>query len=172
MGGTGAYIMGFFGAVFASITLATQRGWSGVWLALPFALFVLIALAAFRATRSGALPLPPGAGRVILWSSVAEGVGLFLAANIVANLHHDWLLLPAMALVVGLHFVPMGLAIPFRPFLWLAAALLIASALGFVLTPPVGPEIAGFGAALALWLAALLAVRRQMRHRTLARSTA
>lgn len=42
------------------------------------------------------------AGRVIIWSSIGEGVGLFVAANIVQNLHRPELLLPAMALVVGL----------------------------------------------------------------------
>jgi hypothetical protein len=167
MGAAGAIIMSFFGAVFAAITLATQWGLAGGWLALPFALFLLIALAAWRTARAqgGAMPLPPGADKVIGWSSTAEGVGIFLAANLVINLHHPEWLLPAMALVVGLHFIPIAVAIPFRPFLALAAVLLVVAAAGFLLHAPLGPELAGFGAAAALWSAAAMAVRRQARWR-------
>jgi hypothetical protein len=38
----------------------------------------------------------------------AEGVGIFIAINIVINLHHPELQVPAMALVVGLHFFPLA----------------------------------------------------------------
>ena len=51
-----------------------------------------------------------------MWSSIGEGVGLFAAAQLTISLGHRELLLPAMALVVGLHFLPIALAVPFRPF--------------------------------------------------------
>ena len=38
----------------------------------------------------------------------AEGVGIAIAINIVINLHHPELQVPAMALVVGLHFFPLA----------------------------------------------------------------
>ena len=47
-----------------------------------------------------------------MWSSIGEGVGLFVAAQTVISLGHREMLLPAMALVVGLHFLPMAYAIP------------------------------------------------------------
>jgi len=37
-----------------------------------------------------------------------EGVGIFIAINIVTNLGHPELTVPAIALVVGLHFYPMA----------------------------------------------------------------
>jgi hypothetical protein len=108
----------------------------------------------------------PEAERVILWSSVGEGVGLFVAAQLTTSLGHRELLLPAMTLVVGLHFLPMARAIPFRPFYGLGLALLAAAAAGFALAAPTGGAISGFAGAAALWVAALLAVRRDMRAKS------
>ncbi|HTZ71158.1 MAG TPA: hypothetical protein VMB71_10955 [Acetobacteraceae bacterium] len=164
MGAWGGIIMGFFGAVFAALTLGLQLGRTRIVLGLPFIGFAAIALAATMVIRrpgEGHVSSEP-AGRVMMWSSVAEGIGLFIAANLVTNLGHPELLLPAMALVVGLHFLPMAYGIPFFPFYVLGLALLVAAAIGFVATQPLGGDIAGFGAAGALWVAAVLAVRRDM----------
>lgn len=162
MGASGAVIMAFGGAVFAAMTLSMTLAWSGIALGAPFVVAVAIALAGWVVTRR------PGSGvganaraeRVILWSSAVEGIALFVAANLVINLGHREWLLPAIALIVGLHFVPMALAIPFRPFLVLAGALVAIAVVGFMWTSPVAPEVAGFGAAVALWIAALMALRR------------
>jgi hypothetical protein len=168
VGAWGAIIMSFFGSLFAALTLGFQLHWTGIALGLPFLLFAAIAAAAAVVIRR------PGEGvvvsrqaeRAIMWSSIGEGVGLFAAAQLTISLGHREMLLPAMALVVGLHFLPMAYAIPFRPFTLLAIALLIAAALGFAIGAPAGGEIAGFAAAAALWTAALLAVRRDMRARS------
>ena len=100
MGAWGALIMSFFGAVFASLTLYWQWHLSGVALALPFLGFILIGFAAsyvIRTPGEGIKPSPKEE-RAIMWSSIGEGIGLFLAANIVMNLHRPDLLLPSMAL--------------------------------------------------------------------------
>lgn len=162
MGTWGAIIMSFFGAVFAALTMHWQWNVSGATLALPFAVFAAIGLAAAHVVRlpgSGIVPSQK-VERAIMWSSIAEGVGLFLAANIVINLHHPELLLPAMALVVGLHFLPIAYAASFRPFYILGAALTAAAVAGFILGAPTGGTVAGLMAALGLWIAATLAVRR------------
>jgi hypothetical protein len=162
MGASGAIIMGFFGALFAAMTLSLQLHGTGVLLALPFLAFVAVAAAAAHTLRL------PGEGvvrteravRIIRWSSIAEGIGIFLAANIAINLGHRDLLLPAIALVVGLHFLPMAWGIPYRPFLVLGIVLLLAAVAGFAAPQPLGGEVAGFAAALALTAAAILAIRR------------
>lgn len=162
MGAWGALIMSFFGAVFASLTLYWQWQLNGAALALPFLGFVLIGLAASYVIRSpgeGIKPSPKEE-RAIMWSSIGEGVGLFLASNIVINLHRPDLLLPAMALVVGLHFLPIAFAASFRPFYVLGTALILVAIAGFVVRAPTGGELAGFMAAGALWLASAIAVRR------------
>lgn len=162
VGAWGALIMGFFGAVFASMTLYWQWHLHGIVLALPFLGFVLIGIAGnhvIRAPGQGITPTP-GEERAILWSSIGEGVGLFLVANIVMNLHRPDLLLPSMALVVGLHFLPIAFAGGFRPFYGLGTVLIVAAIMGFVIEAPTGGEVAGFMAAGALWLASGLALRR------------
>lgn len=162
MGASGAIIMSFFGAVFAAMTLAMPLGRSGAVLFLPFAVFAVIAVVAVRTMRRKEQTPARSArkDRVIMWSSAAEGIGIFIAANVVINLGRPELLLPAIALIVGLHFLPMAHLIPFRPFYALAGALLVAAALGFVLHQPIGAGIAGFVAAFILWTAALLALQR------------
>lgn len=167
MGAWGAIIMGFFGAVFAAVTLAWQYQVTGLALAAPFLVFASIALVATYVLRLPGTGMVPSerAGRVIMWSSIGEGVGLFIAANIVQNLHRPELLLPAMALVVGLHFLPIAAAAPFRPFYGLGGTLIVAAVAGVLIAPPLGGAIAGFAAAAALWIAALLAIRRDWRVR-------
>ena len=95
-----------------------------------------------------------------MWSSIGEGIGLFIASNIVINLHRPDLLLPSMALVVGLHFLPIAHAARFRPFYVLGSALIIAALAGFLAGAPTGGEMAGFMAAGALWLASVMAILR------------
>ncbi|PTR13252.1 MULTISPECIES: hypothetical protein [unclassified Novosphingobium] len=169
MGAWGALIMGFFGAVFAALTLAWHWHVTGAALALPFVPFVAIALAAWVVIRrpgKGIKPAPH-VERAIMWSSIGEGLGLFLAGNIVMNLHRPDLLLPAMALVVGLHFLPIAQAARFPPFHLLGGALIVAALAGFALAAPLGGSLAGFSAAAALSLAAAMAVRRDHRAKAL-----
>ncbi len=163
MGAWGALIMGFFGAVFAAMTMARQPDFTGAWPMLPFAGFALIAIAAVQVIRM------PGKGaefsaraqRVTMWSSIAEGIGIFVAANIVVNLNRPDLLLPAIALIVGLHFLPIAVAAGFRPFHALGGALIVAAAAGFGVGGATGAMLAGTAAAGALWIAALAAIARE-----------
>jgi hypothetical protein len=167
LGVWGAIIMNFFGAVFAALTLALTFQLNGPVWALPFLVFVVIALAAVTVMRrrGQGFTLEKRGERTVMWSSIGEGIGLFVAANVVTNLGHPELLLPAMALVVGLHFLPIAYGVPF-PFLYaLGAALLAAAAAGFVFVLPLGSQVAGLTAATALWLAAILAVIRDTRRK-------
>ena len=154
--------MSFFGSVFAALTMYWQWGFTGIALMVPFLVFAVIGLAAgllIRATGRGS-DLSEGAQRVVMWSSIAEGVGLFLAGNIVVNLHRPALLLPAMAMIVGLHFLPIARAALFRPFYILGTALILSAVAGFALGGTTGGTVAGLTSAIALWIAAALAVRR------------
>lgn len=162
MGAWGALIMSFFGAVFASLTLYWHLNFSGIALAFPFLSSLLIGLAAMYVIRlpgDGIKPTPKEE-RAIMWSSIGEGIGLFLASNIVINLHRPDFLLPSMALVVGLHFLPIAFAAGFYPFYVLGAALIVAATVGFVMGAPMGGEVSGLMAAGAVWLASGIAIRR------------
>lgn len=162
MGAWGAVIMSFFGAVFAATTMYWQYDILGLALALPFVLFAGIGVAAGMVIRLPGQGIQPSGKvkRAIIWSSTGEGIGLSLVGNIVANLHRPDLLLPAMALVVGLHFFPIAAAAASRPFYILGTALILCALAGGVVGAPTGGVFAGFAAAGALWIAAVLAVRR------------
>jgi hypothetical protein len=163
VGASGAIIMSFFGAVFASMTLLLQLKWSGLELGLPFIGFAVMAIAAMLAIRlpGDGFVRPEGSGRVMLWSSIGEGIGLFIVANLLVNLGHDEWLLPAMALVVGLHFIPIAYWAPFRQLYILAVAIMLGGVVGLAIHQPTGGLIAGFTAAGALGLASIAAIRRE-----------
>ncbi|KQM21356.1 hypothetical protein [Novosphingobium sp. Leaf2] len=167
MGAWGAMIMGFFGAVFVAVTMAWEWHLTGPVLALPFTGFAVIALLAIRVVRmpGTGVALSARAGKVIAWSSTAEGIGIALAVNVAVNLHRPEWRLPAMALVVGLHFPPIAYAAAFRPFLVLGIALIAAALIGFAAGVPYGGVIAGIAAAASLWTASAMAISRDRRTR-------
>jgi len=163
VGASGAIIMSFFGAVFGSLTLLLQLKWTGLKLGLPFVGFVAIAIAAIWAIRLPGIRFrrPEGAAQAMLWSSIGEGVGLFLVGNLLPNIGHGELLLPAMALIVGLHFIPIAYWSPFPPLYVLATVIIVAGGLGLWLNQPMGGMFAGFTAAAALAVASVAAVQRE-----------
>jgi DNA-binding HxlR family transcriptional regulator len=156
MGAWGAVIMSFFGAVFASLTMHWQGHLSGAVLIAPFVVLLAMALVAVHVIHlpgQGIMP-SPREERAIMASSIGEGVGLFLVSRLVINLHRPDMLLPSMALVVGLHFLPIAAAGGFRPFYTLGTALITAAIAGFVMKAPMGGDISGTAAACVLWIAA------------------
>ena len=94
-------------------------------------------------------------------SSAAEGVAIPIVALTLANTGHADATLPGIALVVGLHFLPMAWAIPFRFFYVLAAVLVIAACIGFLVGQPNGSILVGYVASLTLWTASILAIGRR-----------
>lgn len=167
VGARGALIMSFFGAVFAAMTMFWQWDVTGLRLTLPFVIFAVIGLAASIVIHlpGEGIKLSQKMARAIMWSSAGEGIGLFLASNIVINVHRPDLLLSAMALVVGLHFLPIASATSFRPFYILGTALIVCALIGVVVGAPTGGVLAGFSAACGLWIAAAMAVRRDWRSK-------
>jgi len=169
MGARGAVIMGFFGAVFAALTMRLQWQLGAAMLASPFIVFLIIAAGAIHTIglKGNGIVLSERTRKALMWSSIGEGIGIFLASNVVNNLHRPDLLLPAIALVVGLHFLPIARAAAFRPFYLLGAFLVLSSVIGFLVAAPVGGDIAGIAAALSLWIASTAAISRD-RHAKLA----
>jgi hypothetical protein len=157
--------MGFFGSVFAILTLYWQYNIFGIEWALPALVFALISIAAVAVIRLPGIGITPteAVNRTIMWSSIAEGIGLFLATNIVVNLHRLDLRLPSMALIVGLHFLPIAWVARFRPFYILGSVMILAAALGFIAPDPTGGSIAGAVSALGLWGAAIMGINRDRR---------
>lgn len=162
MGASGAIVMSFFGALFASLTLLLQLQASGIAIGLPFIGFVLIAGAALIVMRSaGTFVKPDGSGRAIMWSSIGEGTALFVVNEALINLGRPNLIIPAMTLIVGLHFIPIAYWAPFRKLYVLAAVMVTAGFAGLLIAQPIGGVVAGFTATGALMIASISAVVRE-----------
>lgn len=167
MGATGAVIMAFFGAVFGTATLILPIGIRDAKLLAPLIVFMIILSAALAVVRRPGqrLTLSPGAERVVMWSSIAEGIGIFLGIELVVNFGHESWQLPVIALAVGLHFLPIARAASLSAFYVLGSVLIAVAIIGVALPSPFGPTISGGAAALALWVAAIMAIRREARFK-------
>ena len=130
---TGALVVTVFGTLWASAGLVAwgAPAWSWVVLAVAAASLVASAVRTLRATPpvdESALPAELAArrrrgDRIFRWAVVGEGLGIFLAVNVVANLGHPQWQPAAAMLVVGLHFLPLAVGFGYRPHVVTGLAL-------------------------------------------------
>jgi hypothetical protein len=164
----GAMFFALFGAVWLLIAyqLAHEHGWIPVAVVIGAALLLFgSALRVFRAQRGAMLTLrqTPESQRMRRQFRAINALQWIAAAVAVVVLHglglEVWVV-PALMLVVGLHFLPLARVFHYSPH-GLTGAVLIATALLYPLVSPGGP-VSPIGSAIAgmtLWLAALWALR-------------
>ena len=172
---TGVLVFAAFAGLWAAagVFLSGASPWS--W--LPVALLVLAfgarAVGVLRANPAPAEPLPAAVaerrrrgGRIFLWTNVAEGVGILVAVNVVANLGHPQWQIPAVMAIVGLHFLPLARAFAFPPHLVTGVAM-TAWALAYPGLCAAGATAAAgpFGAAAILFASAAWALRAALPRR-------
>lgn len=152
-GSAGPVILSIAAAIWAIAGLNLAQAQRITWLA-PAIISAAIIAAVLAATRHHAPP--PAAeekriGRLVgIWSGV-EGVAIFLAINLCANLNRTRLIAAAICLIVGLHFVPLAKGLPV-PAYYLTAALMTALGLAGILASAfVIPPAVALGAAAILW---------------------
>ena len=166
---TGALVLGGFASLWAAggLSWSSNPGWG--WIVVAALLLALVAQAVqlLRANPRGQAALAADeverqrrAGRIFLWTGIAEGVGILLAVNVVVNLGHPQWQAAAMMAVVGLHFLPLATAFAYRPHI-ATGVVMTAWALGYPWLFAAGAQApAGlFGAAAILFASAALALR-------------
>lgn len=150
-------ILGLFAAAWAIAGLAFY-GTPPALLAVPAVVSILAALPGLAKARQ--MP-PPSPDRwqhvrrlVRRWSTVE---GLAIAAAVVALRTSGQIrFAPAViAIIVGLHFVPLARGLPERTYLWTAAALMLLGAAGLAAPAPFAPGVLGLCGAVILWLTML-----------------
>jgi len=72
--------------------------------------------------------------RLFLIAMTSEGLGVFIAINVAANLHHPELEIPAVALIVGLHFFPLAKVFDRKMDYYIGAWTVIIAILAIILT--------------------------------------
>jgi len=154
----GVVVLNFFALAWSWLAI-TGANLSPAWMAVPLAVTVALLLWA-RMPRHAPDPSIDRShvGRLVgIWSAV-EGVAMFVVANILINIGLRDAIAPAMAIVVGLHFVPLARGFPV-PLYYGAAAVMVAIGIVALLLP--GSErlmFTGAACAVALWATCALLV--------------
>jgi hypothetical protein len=147
---TGIIILCIFAAIWAIAGIAVEH-MPLVWAALPLAVSAAILLWAARQPPDG--EPGPHVGRLVgVWSGV-ESVAMFLAANFLIKNHLADAVMPAFAIIVGLHFLPLARGIPLRLYYATGPALVLVGVAG--LLAPLGALVIGGMAAVIMWASAV-----------------
>ncbi len=95
-------------------------------------------------------------GRTVAWIGAVEGAAIAVAIRLLPGLGLADLVFPAVAMIVGLHFVPLARLLPMRIY-YLSAVLLVLVAVAGLFAPPADrPFVVGAAAAITLWLTCLV----------------
>ena len=165
----GTLVFTGFGGLWAAggALLSSAPAWTWLVIAAFILAFGARAVRLLRANPAVVEPLPADiaarqrrAGKIFLWTNVAEGVGILLAVNLVVNLGHPQWQTAAVMAIVGLHFLPLAVGFGYRPHLVTGVAM-TAWALAYpALFAAAGMAPTGsFGAAAILFASAAWALR-------------
>jgi len=158
-------ILSFFALVWLSAGLATGGQWAPLPMLAAAGISASLVWSALRADRLHQTPALPAAerkriNRLVTWASAAEGIAIFVTVNVLINLGLAAYQLCAVAIIVGLHFIPLS-RIPRAGLYNVTAACMVAlGLLGCVLPAAVRPLVVGVGAACICWLTAASALVR------------
>ena len=152
----GLWVLCFFAAVWAVAGVLVD-GAPTWWIGPPIVLSGAILIFALR--RAGSpQESAPHVGRLIgTWSAI-EGIAMFLAANVLVNLHLRQAIMPVLAIIVGVHFLPLARGIPARLYYATGAALIVIGIVALIAPPWHLPLLVGGAAAAILWASAAASV--------------
>ena len=155
MSASGAVIMSVFAAVWW-ITGGTAAGYGSVRMdAIPVAVTVGVIVLARRwqAEDFSSAAERARRGRLVGIASGIEGLAIFLAINVLANVGKRDFAVPVIAIIVGLHFFPQARWLPARLY-YLTGTFLVALGLAGLRLSDTAVRLltVSIGAACVLWL--------------------
>jgi uncharacterized membrane protein len=156
----GIWVLAIMAAVWAVAGIVV--GQAPAWLTVvPVAISVVMLLWARRQSVGTGNPVEGDhVGRVIGIATAIEAIAIFVAANVLVNLHLPTLVMPAIAIIVGLHFAPLARWIPVPLYYWTGAGLVIVGLIAIVLPADDRAIATGIASALVLWISCILLVCR------------
>ena len=163
----GSIIMSFFATIWWIVGVLNS-GWSPiVSFGIPIAIFVfLFANRKKENITPTELSEQEGRriGRIVGIASGAEGIIIFVAVNILANIGKSDLLSPIIAIIVGLHFIPLAQWIPARLYYYTALVLVVVGTFGLFISDSILRfKIVCVGSALTLWITSYFVLRMPLR---------
>ena len=163
MSPSGAVIMGVFAAVWWWVGITASANGSTLMYTVPLVMTgAVIATASLRRTGGARPSVAEDArrGRLVGYASGAEGIAIFVAVNVLANIRKLDFLAPTVAVIVGLHFVPLARWLPARSYYVTSALLVALGSVGFTIADANQRLlIVSIGAACVLWLTCAAVLR-------------
>ncbi len=167
----GVFLMAFFSLMWGSWGVAALNGLGGwlLWLVVDFIFLVLLTggiflIASSRHLRRATLEQSKAWSRRGRWFGIifgAEGVLIGIAVSICYVANHTDVIAPAIALVVGLHFIPLARVFRRKLDYWTGTITCLVALVGMFFVPNtlvVGnydiegkPAFVGLFTALILW---------------------
>jgi tetrahydromethanopterin S-methyltransferase subunit G len=163
---TGSIIMSFFATIWWIIG-ALNSGWPPiVSFGIPIAIFIFLFVIR---KKEDIIPTELSEqegrriGRLVGIASGAEGIIIFVVVNILANIGKSDLLSPIIAIIVGLHFIPLARWIPAKLYYYTALLLVVVGTFGLIIFDSIlRLKIVCFGSALTLWATSYIVLRMSL----------
>jgi len=172
---SGVLFMAFFGTLWAGIGIGGLQGWGEPWLSVVVLLIglglliggIVLLLASRRLPSQAASADAPGDKRTNIWFGAifaAEGLLIAIASVICNAINRFDLFFPIMAIIVGIHFLPLAALFQLKAYYLVGTLLCVLALLTFAVPEHIrlGDQqitaqwvVLGFGAALILWAVGL-----------------
>jgi len=161
---TGALILNIFAIVWSSLGLyaLVLPRWS---FAVPVLVSATLIAAAYRASLNEVPRTPKEqkrVGRLIATWSIFEGFAFFIGNGVLLKLHRPNDITPMLAIIVGLHFLPLAYGVPMRTYYATGMALVLTGAVALCLPVAAHAPVACLASGVILWASSAAISARAM----------
>ena len=168
MSAAGAVIMAVFAAVWCVLGILASGHAPLVIYGIPV-LITGAAIGVASRRRAGRGSFAAGErsrqGRLVGLASGAEGLAILVAVNVLVNIRKPDFIAPAVAMIVGLHFLPLARWLPARLYYATCALLVALGVAGFMIADARQRAlVVCLGAACVLWLTSAIVLRQVNRR--------
>ena len=143
-------MLAVFSAAWATVALLAA-GVAPIWVALPWALSGVLMIWAVSDPATARPAGPHIRALVLRWSAI-EIIAIIIATQVLVALHRPDAIFAAVALIVGLHFLPLARGVPARVYYGTAIAFVLASAGGMFLPRDQHAPAIGWAGSVILWV--------------------
>jgi len=160
------WVLNIFALIWSAAPIAIL-GWPAGLFVIPFTIACLIAIWSGRHVEWPRKDSEQAAAwkSVLLWSGI-EVAAILVAAVLLVRLDAPEAVMPAVAIIVGLHFLPLASSIGVPLYRATAAGLVAVGTIALFLPFAARPPMIGFGAAAILWSSCAVMIGRGRVART------